>query len=450
MTRPPSPFARLSLAAALALGAAMPALAQTAAPTQEQLLQRVEALAQELESVKAQLQQLKAEQAQQKQAQASAPQQAAAPAAAAATPAAPPVAVAEAGAPAEPATVVSSYGEINYNHPKDGAKAQADIRRFVIALQHRFDDKTKMVSELEVEHSVASSSDAGEVEVEQLYIEHRLDETYGLRGGLFLMPVGLLNSNHEPTAYYGVERNFVETAIIPTTWREGGIQLFGEHDNGISWATGVTTGFDLGKWDPSSSEGRASPLASIHQEMQLAKAHDPAFFASVDWRGIPGLRLGAFAFTGKASQATPDFAAPDARISLWDVHAKWTPGPWDLSALYSRGRISGAGALNLTQVGSPYPVPNVFDGWYLQAAYRWQLKGDYLLAPFARYERFNTARGYDGLPAAFIPGLPGNEGVSTVGLNFQLNPNVILKADLQRFRLNSDNNRFDLGLGYAF
>src|SRR5438874_6846832 len=33
-----------------------------------------------------------------------------------------------------------------------------------------------------------------------------------LRAGLFLMPVGLLNETHEPTAYYGVERNFVETA----------------------------------------------------------------------------------------------------------------------------------------------------------------------------------------------------------------------------------------------
>ncbi|MFX8203624.1 hypothetical protein ABTL17_20170, partial [Acinetobacter baumannii] len=78
----------------------------------------------------------------------------------------------------------------------------------------------------------ASSSDKGEVEVEQLYIEHRLNDTYGLRAGLFLMPVGLLNTNHEPTAYYGVERNFVETAIIPSTWREGGVQLFGEHDSG--------------------------------------------------------------------------------------------------------------------------------------------------------------------------------------------------------------------------
>jgi len=438
----PSSLSRIALAAALALGASTVAHAQ-AAPTQEQLLQRVEALAQELERVKVQLQQIKEAQTQQAQAQTQA-----APTAMATAPA---VAIASpVAAPGEPATVVSSYGEMNYNRPKNGANSQADIRRFVIGLQHRFDDQTKMVSELEVEHAVASSSDAGEVEVEQLYIERKLNETYGLRAGLMLMPVGLLNNNHEPTAYYGVERNFVETAIIPSTWREGGLHVFGEHDNGISWSAGITTGFDLSKWDANASEGRKSPLASVHQEMQLAKARDPSFFGSLDWRGIPGLRLGASAFTGKASQGTPGFAAPNARVTLWDVHAKWTPGPWDLSALYTRGTISGAGQFNLNQVGSPFPVPNAFFGWYTQAAYRWQIKGDYVLAPFVRYERFNTARGFDGLPASLAPDLPGTEGVSTVGVNFQLNPNIVLKADVQRFKLNTDNNRFDLGLGYSF
>lgn len=433
---PAAPLSRLAVAAALTLGAST-AFAQTQAPTQEQLLQRVELLARELERVKAELQQIK-----QTQQAAPAPAPAAVQAAAPIAPA--PV------APAEPATVISSYGEINYNRPKDSSKAQADIRRFVIALQHRFDEQTKMVSELEVEHSVASSSDRGEVEVEQLYLEHRLNETYGLRAGLFLMPVGLLNTNHEPTAYYGVERNFVETAIIPSTWREGGVQVFGEHDNGISWSAGITTGFDLTKWDGTSSEGRESPLASIHQEMQLAKAHSLAWFGGVDWRGIPGLRLGASVFSGKAAQGTAGFASPGAKVNLWDVHARWTPGAWDLSALYTRGGIKGAGAFNLTLAGAATPVPNAFDGWYAQAAYRWQLQGDRVLAPFVRYERYNTGRGFDGLPAGINPGSYGTEGVRTVGLNFYLNPNVVLKADLQRFRLNTENNRLDLGVGYAF
>ena len=447
----PSPT-RLALAAALALGAAS-TYAQSAAPTQEQLLQRVEALARELERVKAELQQMKAQQ--QAAQPAARPATAAAPAVPAATPAAPaaPAAPSMAAAPAaspEPATVFSGYGEINYNRPKDGSQTQLDVRRFVLGYSHRFDEKTKVVAELEVEHAVASADDSGEVEVEQVYIERRLTDQFGLRAGLLLMPIGLLNNNHEPTAYYGVERNFVETAIIPSTWREAGVQVFGEHDNGVSWSAGISTAPDLSKWDANSSEGRESPLGSIHQEGQLAKAHDLAFFGNVDWRGIPGLRVGAGGFTSKIGQGQPGFAAPNARMTLWDLHVQWTPGPWDLAALYTRGTISGAGDLNATFAGAPFPVPRSFDGWYAQAAYKWRLQGDYVLAPFARYERVNTGRAFDGLPAGLNPGNTGTERITTVGLNFNINPNVVFKADVQRFKLNSDANRFDLGVGFSF
>ncbi len=92
--------------------------------------------------------------------------------------------------------------------------------------------------------------------------------------GLFLIPSGLLNENHEPTRFYGVFRNRVETAIIPTTWREGGTLLQGNTDFGLRWDAGLTTGFDLSKWDPTSPEGKESPLGSIHQELALAKASD--------------------------------------------------------------------------------------------------------------------------------------------------------------------------------
>ena len=47
------------------------------------------------------------------------------------------------------------------------------------------------------------------------------------------MPFGLLNENHEPTNFYGVQRNFVETLIIPSTWREGGFNLHGDTAGGL-------------------------------------------------------------------------------------------------------------------------------------------------------------------------------------------------------------------------
>ncbi|MBI3345684.1 MAG: hypothetical protein HY020_00555 [Burkholderiales bacterium] len=426
----------LAISLALALGAAH---AQTA--TEAELARKLDALAAELASVKAQLVQLQQQRA--AQPGPAAPVSAAAPATA---PAAPVIA---ADAPrSEPATVITSYGEINYNRPtKAGQNAQADIRRFVLGYEHRFDSKTKVVTELEVEHAVASASDGGEVAIEQAYIEHQIRPDLALRAGLFLMPVGLLNENHEPTAFYGVERNFVETAIIPTTWREGGIQLVGTFDSGLTLQGGLSTSFNLNKWDATSTEGRDSPLGSIHQEMAQAKGHDLAMFGAANWRGIPGLLLGGSVFSGQASQG---LATAKSRITLWDVHARWTPGRWDFSTVYSRGSISNTAALNLPLIGNDTLIPKSFDGFYVQGAYKLWSSDDYALLPFVRWERFNTAKSYADLGPGLTPDAARAERVITVGANFRLSQNIVFKADYQRFREATDANRYNLGVGWSF
>lgn len=441
--QPPRPFARktlLALSLALVGGAAS---AQSA--TETELARKLDQLAAELAAVKAQLAQIQKERA----ATPATPVAAAAPASSPSP--APDVAVAPAAtavASNQTATVLTSYGEINYNRPTRASEnAQADIRRFVLGYQHRFDAKTKVVTELEVEHAVSSADDPGEVEVEQAYIEHQFTPTWAARAGLFLIPAGLLNENHEPTSYYGVERNFVETAIIPSTWREGGVQIVGTFDNGLTVQGGITTSFDLTKWDAASSEGRESPLGSIHQEMALAKARDLAVFGAVNWRGMPGLLLGGSLFTGNATHGQ---ATTQSRITLWDLHARWTPGRWDLSTVYSRGTISNTAALNATLVGNPTLIPKSFDGWYVQGAYKVWSHEDYALSPFLRWEQFNTARSFDDLGPGLTPDASRTERVVTLGANFQITPQIVVKADYQRFRENKDLNRVNLGLGWSF
>lgn len=347
---------------------------------------------------------------------------------------------------------VWGYGEINYNRPRhDSSTTQMDLRRAVFGFGYRFNENTRFMSEYEIEHAVASADDSGEVEVEQFYIDHKLADAANLKAGLFLIPMGLLNESHEPTRYYGVERNFVETAIIPSTWREGGAAIYGSTDIGLSWDVGLTTGFDLGAWDPSADgEGAESPLGSIHQELQNAKARDLSQYVALNYRGIPGWVAGASVFTGKVSQGNPDIrVASNSRVTLWDAHTRWTPGAFDLSAVYAKGTISDTAGLNETFVGNPNLIPDEFWGWYTQAAYKFDLPETYSVSPFVRYERFNTGAGYASLGAGLTPESRDTETVWTYGLNFNLNPNVVFKADYQSFK-QSDADRFDLGMGLAF
>jgi len=437
------------------------------------LLARIERMAAELEAVKAELKAVKAEAA----ARQATPVAAAAPAATvAATPAAAPAPAPRAAAPIDMAqapapyqsplspsgsqTTLFGYGEINYNRPfRDQSQTQLDVRRAVIGIAHQASERTRIVGEFEFEHSVTSADDAGEVAVEQLYVEHRLSDNVSAKGGLFLIPLGFLNLVHEPTSYYGVERNFVETAIIPSTWREVGLSAFGVSDAGLRWDVGLTSGFNLNKWDGASTEGKESPLAAIHQEGQLARANNLSAYGALSWRGTPGLDVGAGLFSGKLAHKvkTPSDSeanaaglyAPDARLTLWDAHVRWTPGKWDLSALYARGSITDTAGFNERLAGTNL-VPKSFFGWYTQAAYKVWESGEYALSPFARYEVFNTAASFAALPAGLSVDADRDEKVVTTGANLRIGSNVVLKADVQRFQVARARDRLNLGIGYQF
>lgn len=356
-------------------------------------------------------------------------------------------------------TTIGGYGEITYNgYLKDSSRNQADLKRLVLFVGHRFSDKLSFNSEIEVEHAVASSGDQGEVAIEQVYLDYSFSQAANLKAGLFLMPFGFLNRNHEPPVFYGVERNEVETRIIPSTWREGGIGLYGSTPFGLSYDVGVTTGFNVAKFDDP-----GAPLAGSHQELQLAKASSLSFYGSLEYQGIPGLLIGGAVFTGnathnnadfKADHSLPDFSGITSRVTLWDVHGRWQHRGLDLQALYARGTISHSAALgavveNFNDAnGTELPVaPSAFYGWYIQGAYSFALGGTATLDPFVRYEKFDTqAR----MPLGLMADEVNRDRVLTTGFSFHPLREVVVKVDYQKFFENKDNDRINLGLGYMF
>jgi hypothetical protein len=468
-----------------------------AADTREQ--QQIDALQQQLQAVQAQMKEL-AEQnkallqrVQQDEQRPTPGQVAAAPVQGGSM--TPPVVVAPAagmtppsaatGSTAAPVSAFSNiklwgYGEIYYTRPsRVPERAQADLARAVFGIGYQFDDKTEFNSEFEVEHAVSSASDVGEFEVEQFYVDRQVNDAVAVRAGLFLMPFGLLNEHHEPTAFYGVQRNFVETLIIPSTWREGGVNAHGDSPIGLSWNVGVTTGFDLSKWDYAPEfppyataleleDNDVAPLQATHQELALANAHSLSQYIALGYYGVPGLNVGGAFFTGKAVPVPGPPNAPilgSQRVQLWEAHARWTPGKLDLSALYAHGSISNLGVANESNPGSPNPIPSDFYGYFAQAAYSLWEHGEYRLAPFARWEHYDMGSSYAGttgpmIPSGLVPlsATPGDYGywpqshdrVWTVGANFYTTPHVVVKIDYQWFDVNADFNRFDVGLGLNF
>ncbi|MEP0264136.1 MAG: hypothetical protein ABJE42_09475, partial [Dokdonia sp.] len=117
------------------------------------------------------------------------------------------------------AVTVSAYGELTYNQP-EGDNGELDVQRLVLLFGYKFNDKTQFITEIEFEH-------VNEVFVEQAFVNYNVGSNISIRGGLMLVPMGIVNEYHEPTTFNGTERPAVDNVIVPTTWREIGIGVTG-------------------------------------------------------------------------------------------------------------------------------------------------------------------------------------------------------------------------------
>jgi len=349
-------------------------------------------------------------------------------------------------------TNVVGYGEVAYSKFRQSGNATADLQRFVFGFNHRFDERLTFHSEIEIEHAVVSSADNGEAAIEQAWLNYKVSDAANVKGGLFLIPVGILNETHEPPTYFGVMRNQVETRIIPTTWRELGAGVHGVVGEGLSYDVGITTNFDSGKLDE-----RTTGIRSAHQEGQEANARNLAVYGALNYRR-PGLLMGGGVFTGNTGQngaSNPALQGVSARLTLWDVHAQYRIAGLDLQALYAAGTLGDADKVTaaiLAAAPTPadaFAAPKTLKGGYVQAAYHAYKQGNFDVAPFVRYERIDIKQQED--PANGLLQDPNNiERIKTFGVNFWVHPQVVLKADIQRYTTDKSQDRFSLGLGFMF
>lgn len=314
---------------------------------------------------------------------------------------------------------IGGYGEMHYNNWD--AKKELDFHRFVLFFGHEFTDRLRFASELELEHVIASheAEDPGEVELEQAYVEYDLNPRTAVKGGLFLVPVGILNETHEPPTFYGVERNPVEKNIIPSTWWEGGAAVSGRAGAGLAYDVAVHSGLKL-------DAGDGYEIREGRQKVAEAPAEDLAYTGRLRWTGMRGVELATtLQYQEDVTQGTDPSAGA---ATLWEAHAILSRGAFGLRALYARWDLDGSGPKALGA--------DEQSGWYVEPSYRPTRK----LGFFARYAEWDNQAGNAA---------DTQKDQTNVGLNYWPHPDVVLKADLQRSSVDGADG-FNLGIGYQF
>ena len=143
-------------------------------------------------------------------------------------------------------TTIGGYADASYQRDFNTANSTLNINRFVLLVAHQFNDRISVFSELEVEDAkVSGGEEGGEVALEQAYLQFQLNKQHYLVAGLFISRLGILNEDHLPTGFNGTERNRVETFLIPSTWREIGVGLYGNMQRlPVSYSLGITNGLN--------------------------------------------------------------------------------------------------------------------------------------------------------------------------------------------------------------
>ena len=349
---------------------------------------------------------------------------------------------------------IGGYGEVLYenfaNSRQDDTPSAAtdrlDALRAIVYVGYKFSDRILFNSEIEFEHG--STEDGGSVSIEFAYLEYRLSRALGLRAGLLLPPMGFINEVHEPPAFLGARRPETERQIIPSTWRESGIGVFGSFGD-LSYRAYLVNGFDAAGFT-------ASGIRGGRQNGAEARAQNFGAVGRLDYSGVNGLALGTSAYLGNSGQGAVLASDPTrsfgARTFIWEGHAQYKQRGFDLTGLLAVSTLDQAAAINeLVGLTGPASVGERLIGWYLQGGYD-ILRGSrsrHQLVPYLRYEQLNTQ---DKVPAGFSSDPANDRGLVTAGAMWKPLPNVSLKADYQITSNEAQTgvNQLNVNLGYLF
>ena len=333
---------------------------------------------------------------------------------------------------AQPGVSFGGYGEMVYqNKDKSGADT-ADLLRAVLYTGYKFNEKILFNSEMEVEHG--STEHGGAVSMEFAYLDFLQNPALNYRAGLVLVPMGLINEQHEPTAYLGARRPFVERLILPATWSELGAGVFGDVGT-VSYRGYVVTGLNAAHFEGEGiREGRQGGAEALAQDL--------AVVGRADWHPFEGTLFGGSVYSGNSGQD----ASFSGRVTIGEVHGDAKFRGLSLRALYARGTVGDAARINdANGLAGDESVGKTFGGWYGEAGYnvnRW-------FTPYVRYEQLDTQM---SVPAGFSRNRENDRSIFTVGAAFRPITQTVIKIDYQKLdnQAHTGTKQWNVAVGYIF
>ena len=310
--------------------------------------------------------------------------------------------------------------------------AQGALPRLMVSLTHRPTPWLRF-------HAEAGVENADKLAAQQLLVELTPAPAFGVRAGLLLLPLGIINQLNAPTTFLTVDRPLTDQLIVPTIWRALGAGIFGEVGGALRYQLDVVRGLDGAGFTPqaplaggrSNGFGGGTTGAAVTGRLELFSVGD-AFV------------MGGSGYYGSASGGQP--ALDGVTVGVVEGDARFRGGGFELRAEFAQFFIFNSYKVNdyLGLLGQD-AVPKSGRGGYVQVGYDVLRLGDadtrQELMVFGQFENVNPRSAmspYNYNPPTITPPgeLPPNapspaRSFVRGGIAYRPLPQLIFKVDVQ-------------------
>lgn len=375
----------------------------------------------------------------------------------------------------------SPYGNTKEN------RNSISVPRFILALDYKFNSKWILGAEIEFEAGGTGSAieleatengeyeteveKGGEVALEQFHITRLIVPAFNVRAGHIIVPVGLTNAHHEPINFFGTVRPEGETTILPSTWHETGIEFFGSFgkryasfDYQALIVAGLNAnGFNRNDWVAGGKQG-------FFEEDNFTS---PGYVVRLDYKGVPGLRIGGSFYYCADAGANSDKSQTYASVGKIPVRIFTGDIQYCNKYVTARGNVvygnlgkssavskANARLSNLSPYSKLTPIAKNAVSYAAEAGVNlgafFQNKKFPVVYPFARYEYYNPQeKGESGQT------MEKRNQISmwTAGVNWFALPNLVVKVDYTTRQIGTNKvfgaskynseNEFSIGIAYV-
>lgn len=362
----------------------------------------------------------------------------------------------------------------------DKSHGRFDLPHVTLNLGYDFGRGWTMGMEIEFEHGgtesaveidadesgeyEAETEKGGEVALEQFWINKSFsDGRFNVKAGELIIPVGEINQHHLPNEFFSVYRSEGEAKLLPNTWHQVGLSLWGSLPQWRYEAI-FTSGLDAERFghDCFVHYGATSPY-----EYKLANVYAGA--ARIDNYSVKGLRLslsGYYGYTFRNTERKAGASYDDCHGALAIGSFGFELNRWNLIVRGNATYANLSDAERITAFCNAYPKHTQQDGSPSKhspigsSAYSFGGEAGYdvfsifdalrqkqKLYVFGRYEDYNTYA-------------TGNKKVAytydhvkrmSFGINYKPIPQIIVKAEWAKRYLDSAyNDEPSISLGVMF